>query len=576
MHALPVHLQRYIVEQNYAKYSPLDQAVWRFILRQLRAFLTLHAHQGYLEGLAKTGIDVETIPKISDISAKLEKFGWRALPVSGFIPPAAFMELQSLSVLPIASDLRTLEHLLYTPAPDIVHEAAGHAPFIADPEYADYLRKYAQVARKAILSKEDLDLYEAIRVLSDLKENPESTAEEINAAQDRLDHLSKSSTHVSEATELGRMNWWTAEYGLIGDLKNPRLFGAGLLSSVGESKLCLSEKVKKIPLTVDCIKQSYDITEPQPQLFVTPNFHHLGEVLEQMAAAMAFRVGGLAGLKKAQRAATVNTAEWSSGLQASGVLAEISEDRGEPTYLRFEGPCQLSCDEKQLAGHSQSYHAQGFSSPVGFLRDFDQDPANLQAKDLSGLGLRENERAVLMFESGVKVDGVFKKALFHDGRLLLLTFEQCKVTQKDRVFFEPAWGTYDMAVGAKIKSVFGGAADRGAYGETDDFVAARVPERKYSENEKNLHSQYRKIRELRESGTRAEEMSRSLATLVQEHDARFPSDWLFQVEALELILNRGPAPELEKRVRENLERIKKTKPEAREIIDDGISQAGKI
>ena len=95
MELLPSHLKKYVVEQNYEKYSPVDHAVWRFILRQLKSFLSKHAHECYLEGLQKTGIEIERIPKISDISEKLSKFGWRAIPVSGFIPPAAFMELQS-------------------------------------------------------------------------------------------------------------------------------------------------------------------------------------------------------------------------------------------------------------------------------------------------------------------------------------------------------------------------------------------------------------------------------------------------------------------------------------------------
>ncbi|MCK6596989.1 MAG: aromatic amino acid hydroxylase [Bdellovibrionaceae bacterium] len=283
MENLPQHLRKYIVEQDYSKYTPIDHAVWRFILRQLKKFLKVNAHECYLEGLEKTGITEDRIPSIAELSKNLEKFGWRALPVSGFIPPAAFMELQSLSVLPIASDMRSLEHLLYTPAPDIVHEAAGHAPILIHPEFSNYLKKYAQVAKKALISKEDLELYEAIRILSDIKENPHSNSEQIMEAEENLKFKSKSITHVSEASLLSRMNWWTAEYGLIGSLDKPKIFGAGLLSSVGESKWCLSDAVKKIPLSLDCLNYSYDITEPQPQLFVTPNFQTLTLVLEQMA-----------------------------------------------------------------------------------------------------------------------------------------------------------------------------------------------------------------------------------------------------------------------------------------------------
>ncbi|HWU42648.1 MAG TPA: hypothetical protein VN132_04385, partial [Bdellovibrio sp.] len=70
---LPPHLRKYVVEQHYEKYTPIDQAVWRYILRQLRAFLSEHAHECYLDGLKKTGIDVETIPHIEHVSEELQK-----------------------------------------------------------------------------------------------------------------------------------------------------------------------------------------------------------------------------------------------------------------------------------------------------------------------------------------------------------------------------------------------------------------------------------------------------------------------------------------------------------------------
>ena len=72
------------------------------------------------------------------------------------------MEFQSLKILPIAADMRSHEHLTYTPSPDIVHEAAGHAPIIANKDYANYLISYGEIASKAIMSKEDMNLYYAI------------------------------------------------------------------------------------------------------------------------------------------------------------------------------------------------------------------------------------------------------------------------------------------------------------------------------------------------------------------------------------------------------------------------------
>src|SRR5688500_16252499 len=102
--------------------------------------------------------------------------------------------------------MRTLEHLAYTPSPDIVHEAPGHAPIIADQEYANYLRDYGEVSRRAIFSRQDVEVYEAVRELSDIKEDPASTPDRIDAAQKRLDEATAAVDHLSEAALLARMN----------------------------------------------------------------------------------------------------------------------------------------------------------------------------------------------------------------------------------------------------------------------------------------------------------------------------------------------------------------------------------
>ena len=82
------------------------------------------------------------------------------------------MEFLSRNVLPIAVDIRTSKNITYTPAPDIIHEAAGHAPIIANKDYADYLSAYGEISQKAIESKYDAEQYEIVRELSVLKDNP--------------------------------------------------------------------------------------------------------------------------------------------------------------------------------------------------------------------------------------------------------------------------------------------------------------------------------------------------------------------------------------------------------------------
>jgi phenylalanine-4-hydroxylase len=577
MFQLPPNLSKYIVEQNYEKYTPVDQACWRYILRQLRSFLSSRAHECYLRGLEKTGISVERIPKISEISAKLQEFGWRALPVSGFIPPAAFMELQAMGVLPIASDMRSLEHLSYTPAPDIVHEAAGHAPILIHPEFADYLKKYALIAKKAIISREDLDLYEAIRELSDLKENPQSSSEKISQAQSRLDHLSKNMSHVSEAGELSRMNWWTAEYGLIGDLSSPKIFGAGLLSSVGESKWCLSDRVKKIPLSIDCIKQSYDITEPQPQLYVASSFAHLTEVLEQMADLMAFRRGGKDGLQKAILAETVNTAELSSGIQISGRISELLEDSSRDIcYLRTQGPTQLCYGDSEIPWHSQKTHSQGFGTPVGYLQNSKKCLSLWTDSELSRHGIIIGKKVSLEYSSGVLVEGVLKNFSRENDRIILLSFEDCRVSLRGETLFDPSWGAYDLAVGCQVRSVFGGPADRVRYGGLEDFVAKQIPPTQYSIREKKLHSLYQRVREAREMKIQSSDLESVLNAIFQDIIRDYSEDWLLNLEIYELALAYFATSDLSLRVRKYLDQMSVKFPDKRPVIEDGLTLANKL
>lgn len=580
MKHLPDHLKKYISTQNYEKYTPIDHALWRYILRQLKDFLSIHAHESYMNGLDKTGIEIEFIPRIEDISAKLEQFGWRALPVSGFIPPAAFMELQSLGVLPIASDMRSMENVLYTPAPDIVHEAAGHAPILIQPEFANYLREYAQVAKKAIISKEDLDIYEAIRDLSDKKENPNSTDEDIAKAEIHLQEVIKKVSHVSEATELSRMNWWTAEYGLIGTLTNPKIFGAGLLSSVGESHWCLSDKVKKLPLTVDCIKQTYDITEPQPQLYVTPSFTRLTEVLHEMAAHMAFRVGGARGLDKAILSRTVNTVQLNSGLQISGEVESYRESKNQIIYIKFKGPSQLCYQEKQINGHDKKYHSHGYSTILGQLSHFPHHASfALSQANLNSLRLNPGQQVDLQWTHGATLSGIFESQTQMDDKIVLLSFKQATVKLGDgTIVFQPDWGTYDLALGSEVVSVFGGPADRPAFGETDDFVAARVPAPKYSQETLHLHKHYKNVRDIRTQKLSDVQLITQLSSLYQSYASAYPEDWLLRLEMVELLNSRVSTDHqnpnyklLVEQLKKDLDGISKKSETLKSIVTDGLA-----
>lgn len=531
MKEIPFHLKKYIVEQKDSQYTPVEQASWRFILRQLKNFMTKNAHPFYLEGLEKTGISVEEIPSIKKISNRLQEFGWLAAPVSGFIPPAAFLELQAHKILPIASDMRTLSHLMYTPAPDIVHEAAGHAPMTAHPEFRSYLEYYSHIAKKALINKKDLALYEAIRELSDIKEHPNSTEAEIEVVQKKLEQISHNMGEPSEASILSRMAWWTTEYGLVGN--PPKIYGAGLLSSFGESKTALEDKVQKIEMSLDCIRYSYDITEPQPQLFVTPDFKTLKIILDQLAETMSFKKGGLYGLKQAQLAETVNSVELQSGLQISGLLKDIKEKKGQAYYLKFEGPSQLCFQDQEISDQGAKRHAHGYSTPIGLLRNATKCLSEMSESELGDLGLKESEVVHLTWASGIELKGKLKNFTRKNGKLVLLTFTDCTVIEGNAFLFEPAWGEFDLAAGVNVVSVFAGAADKEKYGEFSDFKVQNIPPKKYTESEQQLFKLYQKVRDLRKNLKEESQPEENLKSILNQLES-YPADWLLSLEILEL------------------------------------------
>jgi len=451
---------------------------------------------------------------MNDILAKID---WGAVAVDGFIPPAAFMEFQAYKVLVIACDMRQIHHIEYTPAPDIVHEAAGHAPIIVDREYSNYLQRFGEIGAKAMSSKKDFELYEAIRHLSILKEQPNSDPKKIEEATKLVEHRQKTLGEPSEMALLSRLHWWTVEYGLIGTLENPKIYGAGLLSSIGESVSCLEPHVKKIPYSIEAVKTPFDITTKQPQLFVCRDFKHLRDVLEEFASKMAYQVGGFEGINKAIECRNTATCEYSSGLQVTGVFNEVIVDpSNNPIYLRTTGKSALAFKDKELADHGIDYHKDGFGSPIGNWKQTE---------------VAEGKKAKLEFESGIVVQGKVDKILRRDGKLLLITFSNCRVRYGDRVLFNPDWGTYDMAVGERITSVFNGAADKDAYNQVALVPKERTIKVPSDAKRKRLENLYAQVRKIRESKTGYERLGEIWETQQAEH----PADWLLSMEIFEIL-----------------------------------------
>ncbi len=564
---LPKHLRRYVVEQNYDRYSAIDQAIWRYVMRQNYAYLKDIAFYPYIPGLSKAGLTIERIPSLQSMNDRLSEIGWGAVTVDGFIPPAAFMEFQAHCVLVIAADIRQIEHITYTPAPDIIHESSGHAPIIGEPEYAKYLQYFGEVGSKAMSSAKDFELYEAIRALSIIKEKDNAREEEIQLATDRFNEISSNMGEPSEMALLSRLHWWTVEYGLIGTVEDFKIYGAGLLSSIGESATCMNSNVSKLIYSLDTLNYSYDITRPQPQLFVTPDFAYAYRILDEFAEGMSFRVGGKLGMERAVASNNICTVELSSGLQISGKF--VFQGLGEDLLgVKTVGATALAFGNKELEGHGKSYHVEGFSSPIGSLLGVNKKLEECSFQDLDLMGIRIGNLKSLYFDSGILVSGKVESILFSDsGQLLLISFSGCNVIHEasGEFLFKSEWGIYDMAVGHSIVSVYSGAADKFAFDPDINLSSIRTEKQVISSDQQELHGFYASIRSARENGF----TNNQLPEIYDNLRESYTKDWLAVIELYELAIYKGDG-EMADRLEEDLLIKAKENPDLSKLISDGM------
>jgi len=567
---LPKHLKQYIKPQYYETYTAIDQAVWRYVMRKNVNSLRKVAHPSYLKGLEQTGIAIDSIPNMYGMNRILQEIGWAAVAVDGFIPPGAFMEFQAYHVLVIASDIRQLEHIEYTAAPDIIHEGAGHAPIIANPEYSEYLRRFGALGCKAISNAKDHELYEAVRALSILKETATATNAEIKAAEQLVKQLQSQMGTPSEMAQIRNLHWWTVEYGLIGSLDAPKIYGAGLLSSIGESKVCLTASVKKIPYTIAASQQAFDITQPQPQLYVTPDFAQLSMVLEEFADTMGLRTGGYVGMQKLIASKVLGTAVLSTGIQVSGVFSRvITTDYGSVAYIQTNTPTVLAFSDTALIGHGTAAHAHGFGTAIGKLKGINLAIEDMSPRDLRAYAIHEGKQVCLEFEGGITVAGKIITGIRNlQGKIIVISFEECTVTYHEELLFKPEWGRYDMAVGATVVSAYAGAADVKSFDLITHKVTSTTSKPMVSSKRKELQGLYASLRNIR-TGKHSKFSLEGIFELLQQYH---PEDWLLPVELYELVFHQDAKNNASflKAIQKHLEAIKKTHPHSHHLIDEGL------
>jgi phenylalanine-4-hydroxylase len=475
------------------------------------------------------------------------------------------MEFQAYNVLVIASDMRTLKDIEYTPVPDIIHESAGHAPIIANPEYSEFLRRLGQIGCRAISTSKDEDLHYAVRILTDLKTSQKSTPETISVAEQKV-KLLQDQQEISEMTAIRNLHWWSVEYGLIGSMDHFKIYGAGLLSSIGESKWCRTDEVKKIPYSIEAAWQNFDYTKPQPQLFVTPDFAHLSLVVEEYANKMALRRGGLDALQKLIDSKKMGTIELSTGIQVTGLFSKVfTADRDKVAYFSTVGETALAYREKELIGHGTLNHPSGFGSPVGKLKGINLAIEDMYPRDLEAYDIYEGRQVKLEFEGGVTVEGIVITGVRNlQGKILMIRFKNCLVRHRDEILFTPDEGIYSMAVGKEVVSGFAGPADLDSFNLISHEINEEQPMAKIPQT-KELEAAYQQVRSLRQSTA----LNSQDFTILDQLAAKYPKEWLLLLECRE-VSSRSQDSSIKIRLTDHLNELAHRQPEIAHLIAEGL------
>jgi len=244
------------IEQPYKLYSEENHEAWRRLYHRMIPNWERHANEHFLQGVSSLCLDANRVPRIEDVNRFLCPLtGFRAKPVSGYIPAFLFFDCLRNREFPTTITVRDLNRLDYLPEPDIFHDIAGHVPMHTDRAFADTLVRFGECAHTAA------DLVSRI-------------ADE----HERLQRL----TSILKA--MARFFWFTIEFGLMRGRDGDKAYGSGLLSSFGElSHAIESPEVQRYPLQLEwAINQAFEIDHYQPLLFIVEGFDHLFHFVDRL------------------------------------------------------------------------------------------------------------------------------------------------------------------------------------------------------------------------------------------------------------------------------------------------------
>ena len=195
----------------------------------------------------------------------------------------------------------------------------------------------------------------------------------------------------------------------------------------------------------------------------------------------------------------------------------------------------------------------------------------MNEQNLKNIGLIIGKSTTLSFEAGIIVKGIVKDIYLENGKPQIVSFDNCHVQLGSEILFEPSWGTFDMICGSKVTSVFGGPADRAHLNDDVGFVAARVPQRKMSEETLKKYNIFHQLRSLREK----QYSNSTWSSLVSEVTKSFSNEWLLLLELYELGIKQEESHSLTSDLKNRLLKIAESNVLNSEQIADGIRLAQK-
>jgi phenylalanine-4-hydroxylase len=225
------------VEQSWNNYSREDHEVWATLFRRQRALLPGRACRELLENQERFGMNESLIPRFDELNGTLRKAtGWELVGVEGLLPDDVFFGHLAHRRFPVTWWIRKADQLDYISEPDLFHDLFGHVPLLLNPVFADYMHAYGCGGVKA-------------------------TA----IGADALKRLT-------------RLYWYTVEFGLLRTAEGLRIYGAGIVSSKGESIYCLDSpvpnrigfdlrRIMRTQFRIDTFQESYFVIDDFETLF---------------------------------------------------------------------------------------------------------------------------------------------------------------------------------------------------------------------------------------------------------------------------------------------------------------------